>query len=248
MFQALAMVCLFLSAQGTSGSQDHESRLLPRDVCDGIDGMPILYHDYQSDVCRPKYVISSKGVCDHSDFQSNACVAFCQLRTRFVYGREFPLGIWCDGPPCKIENFTKTMTWSVDMSPQFEKGLDDGISGGWQSKITSDVGPRGMSHEVPLNEGHGTLSHQKTRANRCMNYMHTIQNYCVDDLRRYSDSTVDGETIFVYTDCMTRRPLPMDQQSSTYSLPGVALDWDEHSSVSALGGLSVITESRQEVL
>lgn len=45
------------------------------------------------------------------------------------------------------------MTWSVDMKLHFEKGLNDGISGGWQSKITADVGPHGMSHEKLLNAG-----------------------------------------------------------------------------------------------
>ena len=153
MYQAFSLVSILLSVQVTAVSQDHDHALLRRDVCDGIASMPVLYHDYLSDVCRPKYLNGSEGICDHTDYESNSCVAFCQLRTRFVYGTEFPLGVWCNGPPCKIADFTRTMTWFVDIKPQFEKGLNDGISGGWQSKITGDVGPQDMSYEVPLKAG-----------------------------------------------------------------------------------------------
>ena len=63
------------------------------------------------------------------------------------------LGCLVNGPPCKIADFTRIMTRSVDIEPQFEKGLNDGISGGWQSKTTADVGPRGMSYKMPLKAG-----------------------------------------------------------------------------------------------
>jgi hypothetical protein len=153
MHEAIALIALFLSAQATAVFRDHDPKLLRKDVCDGIDDMPVLYHSYMSDVCRPKYVMNSEGVCDRADYRSNSCAAFCQLATRFVYGREFPLGVWCNGPPCEIADFTKNMTWSVDIKSQFEKGLDDGISGGWQSEFTAEVGPWGMAHKKPLNAG-----------------------------------------------------------------------------------------------
>ncbi|CAG7998852.1 unnamed protein product [Penicillium nalgiovense] len=260
MYQAFPLISPFLSVQATAVPQHHDHALLRKDVCDGINSMPVLYHNYLSDVCPPKYLKSSEGICDYTDYQSNSCVAFCQLRTRFVYGREFPLDVWCNGPPCKIADFTKTMTWSVDIKPEFEKGLNDGIIGGWQSKITDDVGPQGMSYEMPLKAEQcgywtwiptkktvcGTMSYQQTEAHRCVGDMHTSINYCVDDLRRYPDGTVDGETIFVYTDCMTRFPLPMDQQTSIYRLPGVALDRGEHFSAQDLGGY--YSDSKQQVL
>jgi hypothetical protein len=90
------------------------------------------------------------------------------------------------------------------------------------------------------------MSYQQTAAHRCVGNMHTIENYCVDALRQYPDGTVDGETIFVYTDCMTRLPLPMDQQTSIYGLPGVALDPGERSSTQDLGGYP--SDSEQQVL
>ena len=79
-----------------------------------------------------------------------------------------------------------------------------------------------------------------------MGDMHTIEDYCVDGLRQSPDGTVDGETIFVYTDCTTRLPLPMDQQTSIYGLPGVALDWDKHSSTQDFAGYP--SYSDQQVL
>jgi hypothetical protein len=92
------------------------------------------------------------------------------------------------------------------------------------------------------------MSYQQAKAYQCVHDMQTIKNYCVDDLRRYSDGTIDGETIFVYTDCVTRLPLPMDQQSSIYRLPGVAMDRGDHSSAEGLGSYSQISDSGQQVL
>lgn len=51
----------------------------------------------------------------------------------------------------------------------------------------------------------------------------TTGNVCVDDQRLNSDGTVDSETIFVKTDCVTRQPLP-DGQDPVYGQPGVPLD------------------------
>ncbi|KAL2834380.1 hypothetical protein BDW59DRAFT_156312 [Aspergillus cavernicola] len=38
------------------------------------------------------------------------------------------------------------------------------------------------------------------------------------------DGTVNGETIFVRTDCSNWMPLPMEEQDLVYQKPGVALD------------------------
>src|ERR1700712_1932154 len=49
-------------------------------------------------------------------------------------------------------------------------------------------------------------------------------NFCALQYRRNSDDTVDGETIFVKTDCQTRVPLPMEQQDLIYRNKGVAYE------------------------
>jgi hypothetical protein len=72
------------------------------------------------------------------------------------------------------------------------------------------------------------MSYQQTEEEHCVDDKNIIPNYCIDDLRQYPDGTVDEATIFVYTGCMTRRALPMHQQTSIYRLLGVAPDRGEH--------------------
>ena len=52
----------------------------------------------------------------------------------------------------------------------------------------------------------------------------SIGNYCASEARKNSDGSVDGETIFVKTDCNTREPLPLDEQDPVYQNPGVPMD------------------------
>lgn len=93
------------------------------------------------------------------------------------------------------------------------------------------------------------MSYQQPEADNCVGDMQTIENYCVDDLRRYPDGTVDGVTIFVYTDCITRLPLPMAEQTSRiFRLPGVALDRSEHFLSQDFGDDFVISDSKQQIL
>lgn len=153
MLISITPIALLLSVRSTFASQDN-GNLSKRDACDGTDAMPILYHDYLNDFCPPKYELNSEGVCDHI-VAENFCAAYCQLSTRFVYGQEFPLGPWCEGP-CDISNFARKMTWSfndIDYWLSFEEAMNAGISGGWQSTITANVGPQGLSLSSPSDEG-----------------------------------------------------------------------------------------------
>lgn len=57
----------------------------------------------------------------------------------------------------------------------------------------------------------------------------TLGNICGGEMWKVLDVArskyvPDGTVIFVYTDCQTREPLPMDKQDPVYSAPGVALD------------------------
>ena len=49
-------------------------------------------------------------------------------------------------------------------------------------------------------------------------------NFCADQLKLNGDKTVDGDTVFVKTDCETRLPLDPSQQDPAYQKPGVPLD------------------------
>jgi hypothetical protein len=58
----------------------------------------------------------------------------------------------------------------------------------------------------------------------CGNPEEHIQNYCAQEARRNPDGSVDGEVIFVRSDCETRLPLDMEHQDPIYQKPGVPMD------------------------
>jgi len=71
-------------------------QLVKRNPCDGVDGMPILYHEYHEDECPPRWRFDPMrfgwcdGCCEHGSDMDNArrkyfetdktCMTFCQLR------------------------------------------------------------------------------------------------------------------------------------------------------------------------
>jgi hypothetical protein len=60
---------------------------------------------------------------------------------------------------------------------------------------------------------------------------HNTQNVCAPEPWKNSDGTVDGETVFVKTDCGNRQPLHLDQQDAVYQQPGVPMDRGEYLSL-----------------
>ena len=58
----------------------------------------------------------------------------------------------------------------------------------------------------------------------CVGKLDLTGNFCADQLRRNNDDTVDGDTIFVRTDCETRMPLDPSKQDPVFRKPGVPLD------------------------
>lgn len=58
----------------------------------------------------------------------------------------------------------------------------------------------------------------------CEGHSNLIGNFCADQLRLNADKTVDGDTIFVKTNCETRMPLAPSRQDPAYRKPGVPLD------------------------
>ncbi|OQD60720.1 hypothetical protein PENPOL_c021G02246 [Penicillium polonicum] len=80
-------------------------------------------------------------------------------------------------------------------------------------------GPRCCRHTQP----YGSLTKSTNSPLACGSSLDTTGNYCAEQLRRNGDGTSDGSTVFVYVDCDTRLPLPMEKQtSSIYKRPGVS--------------------------
>ncbi|KAL4926736.1 uncharacterized protein BDV17DRAFT_268993 [Aspergillus undulatus] len=238
---ALFLLCLPIP---TVMASPVSQALQRRNPCDGVNASPVLYHEYREQ-CPPKYTQNEKQECDHCSWQVNDCAAFCQVRTNFIYGVEQPFAnTYCHGPQtCVIsETHTRTVGLSLSISPQLQKALAVGITGGFTMSsadafarthsVNLPMGQCGYFTFVPvLKETCGTMttedfiSYYPGFQISCNHDKRTnIQNYCQKQLWRNQDGTVDGETIFVYTDCSNRMPLPMEEQDPVYQKPGVALD------------------------
>lgn len=50
------------------------------------------------------------------------------------------------------------------------------------------------------------------------------EDVCVEQLHLNKDGSINGETIFVRTNCGTRMPLGKEKQDPVYQKPGVPLD------------------------
>ncbi|PKS11137.1 hypothetical protein jhhlp_002898 [Lomentospora prolificans] len=176
------------------------------------------------------------------------CAKYCEIRTNFFWGREQPFAnTYCHGPlSCTItETKTRTVTWNVggSLSTKVHDALTLGISGSY-SQAEADAWARAFS--IKLEEGQcgyftfvpiihdscGSLTEgpadntpgfPRAICSNDRNKWSTTGNFCQSQLKRHSDGTVDGDTIFVRTDCSTRAPLPADKQDDIYKRPGVAL-------------------------
>ncbi|KAI0517622.1 hypothetical protein F5B22DRAFT_603557 [Xylaria bambusicola] len=219
--------------------------IVRRDPCDGVNGSPILYHEYREDACPAPYKFDSNipGQCEKANDWRSGCSTFCQVRTTFVYGQESPfVGTYCHGPfTCSITStLTTNITYMGSLNPSFDLAgaLKVGVSAGYSQNqvsaiarafsVTLDPGQCGYFTYVPVKKtfcgsySHGQLLQLGHALNYCVNVV-TEGNVC-DEVTWTINGQADGETIFVKTDCTTREPLPLDQQDPIYQQPGVPLD------------------------
>ena len=117
-----------------------------RNVCDWKDAEPVLYKEYGSDSCPPKYTMKEDGSCptqkQHPSFWGgNSCAGYCEVRTSYRYGREsiFLANPYCHGygqkgASCTItdtKTTTAAVTFSVPATVKFTDALSVGITGGY---------------------------------------------------------------------------------------------------------------------
>ncbi|CAI6334418.1 unnamed protein product [Periconia digitata] len=211
--------------------------LSKRDPCDGVNATPVLYHKYGTDKCPPKFKVDSRGKCylnpnDHWPWQS--CTQFCQQETEFKYTQEKPFtNAYCHGPQtCTISSTTtRTITANLNFNAKFVEAYGIGITGGFsESKATASA--RAFSVKLEQGDcGYFTFVPVMKRTcgkigapTSCSARPNIDEDSCAEQLHRDSDGSVDGETIFVRTDCGTRMPLAKDKQDPVYQKPGVPMD------------------------
>lgn len=117
-----------------------------RNPCDGLEYPQItLYEDYSEPLCPAPKHLDDQGACEDSGDPRQDCSSFCQLTTTYVWARESPFfRSECHYPMrCELRE-TDSTEWSVDGyisgSPQFQKAIDAGITGGIGSSSGRAIG------------------------------------------------------------------------------------------------------------
>ncbi|TVY31265.1 hypothetical protein LOCC1_G008877 [Lachnellula occidentalis] len=226
---------LFLFSIVLAGPVEHYPKNIfeKRDPCDGVNAEPVLYHEYGTDKCPPKYKLEHDR-CYHNPNTSWKCEQFCQLATTFVYGQEQPFAnAYCHGPQtCTISSTeTRTITWNFSFNPKFLEAYQVGITGGF-SVAKAEAFARAFSIKMENGQcGYFTFVPviKKTcgkigAPTSCTARANVNEDVCMEQLHLNKDGSIDGETIFVRSDCATRMPLGKDKQDPVYQQPGVPLD------------------------
>ncbi|EFQ34746.1 hypothetical protein CGRA01v4_08169 [Colletotrichum graminicola] len=188
------------------------------------------------------------------DFRKHDCITFCQTSTRFEWAQEVPFPhSECHFPiSCGLsEGDSVKSGWNMggNVKVQFIKALKIGVTGGYSSDWSES---EGRKFDVNLTEGQcgyftfvpvkrivcggitepdypprwydfGLCKAGPKNTHLCVDKLWTIKSQRIKDPNH---EIPDGTIIFVYTDCFSRRPLPMNKQDPVYHAPGVALHHD----------------------
>ncbi|KAK1996282.1 hypothetical protein LX36DRAFT_692090 [Colletotrichum falcatum] len=182
------------------------------------------------------------------------CTTFCQTSVKFEWAQEVPFAhSECHFPvSCGLsEDDSVTSGWNGggSIKAQFVKALKIGADGGFSHSWSES---EGRKFDVNLTEGQcgyftfvpvkrivcggitepaypprwydlGSCKAGPKNTHLCVDQLWTVRNKKSPDL---DFEITDGTVIFVYTDCFTRRPLPMNKQDPVYQAPGVAMHED----------------------
>ncbi|OIW31241.1 hypothetical protein CONLIGDRAFT_643245 [Coniochaeta ligniaria NRRL 30616] len=211
------------------------------DPCDGVNGSPILYHQYNDEECPAMLHKQDDGYCEFWDTPATeGCASFCQTNTTFTRAQEAPFPMSeCHWPAeCTLsKDQSASWNWGFTVSPKVGKALKLGVSGGYGESYGTSTGFSWKFTPAPHECGYFTyVPTKKTSCGQLVQAENTwwwwfrycydpvaFETYCAEQTWKV-DGQPDGVVIFVKIDCVTRAPMPMDQQDPIYGLPGVALD------------------------
>ena len=129
----------FNLADPVSNSITSTHGLAKRDPC-SYDPEPILYHEYGTDICPPRYHLLPDGQCEDDPDAKLICATYCNIRTNFFYTYEEPFlsNSYCLGKmKCTISESTQqSWSWKSKVNLNFNIGF---IKGG--VRLTSSSVP-----------------------------------------------------------------------------------------------------------
>ncbi|CAI0644814.1 unnamed protein product, partial [Colletotrichum noveboracense] len=211
------------------------------------------YHIQSDGTCEGWSDIETKcgSFCQiHSE--NNKWLTLVCVGTYFEWAEERPFPHSdCHAPVDESTSVGWSVSVTPKVGKLFKAGLSGGWSESWSTAygrtwtVKLDKGQCGYFTFVPVRKVvcllSGTLSmcversmsfpgppHFKAWCDKGKDETEHQGNACIDELWLINGESgkqvPDGAIIFVYTDCRTREPLPMDKQDPIYSSPGVALD------------------------
>ncbi|KAI0143155.1 hypothetical protein GGR57DRAFT_367253 [Xylariaceae sp. FL1272] len=200
-----------------------------------------MNYEYTGNDCpaRVKFSWQDLGQCQADRNLGDDCLnSFCQVNTTYTYAREVPImGTYCTGPlKCGV-TYDDSVIVERPKSPgvALAAALRRGVSGGWNATGVRGAPRFSLDAEVPKDAcGYwtfvpimktvcGTWSHApKNVLGMCGKVVNDVG--CVSQLVPREDGTLEGETLFINTQCGTNLPLAKKWQDHQYRHEGVALD------------------------
>ncbi|KAI1074066.1 hypothetical protein F5B20DRAFT_565097 [Whalleya microplaca] len=271
MFQVQTVLLALLAGAHALPSSSLPTSVSKRNVCDGKNAEPILYHEYGNKQCPPHWHFAKDGHCElpatkiGGFFGHKVCQSYCEVRTSYHYGQEviFVSNPYCHGPmTCSISESAST-SWSYTFkAPKVVDILTKGITGGISY---SNSHAKAQSKSVNLMDGEcGYFTFLPILKTSCGtwtegDFKDTPTDHCVKprsegnvcttmaNVARGSKSDPWGDTVFVRVDCGTHEPLPMKYQDPAYRHPGVALDRGTYDAFASLWKEKDLTASSSDV-
>ncbi|KAK2060370.1 hypothetical protein LY76DRAFT_625243 [Colletotrichum caudatum] len=213
------------------------------DPCKNKDEPATLYRTYLSNECPPhrKFLPLEEGMghantCEgwnKEKYLYESCTAFCQISTRFEWAQEVPFPhsechfpISCGYKSTKIGiTGGYTQSWSETEGRKFDVDLTEGQCGYFSFVPVQKVVCGGLTQPEyrPKWYDFEYCKSGPKNSHICVSQPWTIKSHRIKDPNY---EIPDGTIIFVYTDCFSSRPLPMNKQDPVYQAPGVALHHD----------------------
>ncbi|KAI1322582.1 hypothetical protein F5Y16DRAFT_415838 [Xylariaceae sp. FL0255] len=163
-------------------------------VCNIKGQFPLMYHHFTAEDCGGRHILNGSQfprTCPGANDPKTGCASFCQKTTTYKYGEEIPfVGTWVKGPR-NLRYNSVDEAYTTRVSYPLED-LAEGQCGYWTFvPIVKEVCGVYSESELTSDGGCGA-----TTSTTLCDIMPTLN----------SNGEIQGNTIFVDTDCGSREP------------------------------------------